>query len=325
MQPLTHIAFAMNTGTYAHSPALRQALAMARAHQATLTLINVLPELPPLLRAQLSEEQQQQLADGAIRREREALTAFASSLGDDVSIRIDIRMGKTFVEIIRAVLRQGFSLLVKETDEITWFSSYFGSDDMHLLRKCPCPLLLMGKDAAPEFARLMAAVDFDEENLLDADSHHDELNHRILALCASLSLSATSQLHVVHAYEAEQAGFMSLWVDNPDAMEKDLHATALKHKQRQMAVLMDEFKQRLGADAYEYLSPQSQIIKGRASTELPKHAQTLGADIVVMGTVARTGIAGVLIGNTAETILSQLRCAVLALKPASFVCPIQPE
>jgi nucleotide-binding universal stress UspA family protein len=48
----------------------------------------------------------------------------------------------------------------------------------------------------------------------------------------------------------------------------------------------------------------------------------LQADIVVMGTVARTGISGLIIGNTAETILNQLTCSVLAVKPSGFKTPV---
>ena len=49
----------------------------------------------------------------------------------------------------------------------------------------------------------------------------------------------------------------------------------------------------------------------------------LQADLVVMGTVARTGIAGLLIGNTAEAILEQVQCSVLAVKPPGFVSPVK--
>lgn len=42
-----------------------------------------------------------------------------------------------------------------------------------------------------------------------------------------------------------------------------------------------------------------------------------------MGTVARTGISGVIIGNTAEAVLEQLQCSVLALKPPGFVTPVK--
>lgn len=41
-----------------------------------------------------------------------------------------------------------------------------------------------------------------------------------------------------------------------------------------------------------------------------------------MGTVARTGIPGFIIGNTSEAVLYQLECSVLALKPPGFVCPV---
>jgi universal stress protein E len=43
---------------------------------------------------------------------------------------------------------------------------------------------------------------------------------------------------------------------------------------------------------------------------------------VVMGTVARTGVPGFIMGNTAETILSQIDCSVLAIKPPGFTTPV---
>ncbi|MEO8271575.1 MAG: universal stress protein [Aureliella sp.] len=41
-----------------------------------------------------------------------------------------------------------------------------------------------------------------------------------------------------------------------------------------------------------------------------------------MGTVSRTGLSGLLIGNTAQHILDHIECSVLAVKPANFICPI---
>ncbi len=43
---------------------------------------------------------------------------------------------------------------------------------------------------------------------------------------------------------------------------------------------------------------------------------------VVMGTVARTGVAGLLVGNTAERLLDEVRCSVITLKPPGFVSPV---
>ena len=58
---------------------------------------------------------------------------------------------------------------------------------------------------------------------------------------------------------------------------------------------------------------------------IPRLASKLQADLIVMGTVARTGIPGLFIGNTAETILGRVECSVLAVKPPGFVTPVKLE
>jgi len=44
-----------------------------------------------------------------------------------------------------------------------------------------------------------------------------------------------------------------------------------------------------------------------------------------MGTVARTGMPGLLIGNTAEGVLNEIDYSVLAVKPPGFVTPVTLE
>jgi nucleotide-binding universal stress UspA family protein len=44
-----------------------------------------------------------------------------------------------------------------------------------------------------------------------------------------------------------------------------------------------------------------------------------------MGTVARIGVAGLFIANTAEAILEQIECSVLAVKPEGFETPVSLE
>ena len=48
-----------------------------------------------------------------------------------------------------------------------------------------------------------------------------------------------------------------------------------------------------------------------------------GIDLVVMGSVGRSGLSGMLIGNTAERILRKLPCSVLVVKPDGFVSPVR--
>lgn len=65
--------------------------------------------------------------------------------------------------------------------------------------------------------------------------------------------------------------------------------------------------------------------RGNPREAIPGLARELKADLVVMGTVARTGIAGFIIGNTVESILDDIGCSELAVKPDGFVSPVAPD
>ena len=54
---------------------------------------------------------------------------------------------------------------------------------------------------------------------------------------------------------------------------------------------------------------------GEPEKVIPSTAASVKAAVVVLGVVGRKGLSGRIIGNTAEKILSLLRCDVLALKP----------
>lgn len=168
----------------------------------------------------------------------------------------------------------------------------------------------------------MAAVDFDDEFDVGSDGHNDELNQMILELSSSLALSNLAALHLVNAYDVPQAGFVSLWAEQPDKIEKNLFEAEYRKRRYKMDILMDNLKHTLGTESFEYLAPHTHIVKGTPGRELPKLADSIKADLVVMGTIARTGIAGMIIGNTAENVLSQLQCSVLAIKPKAFVSPV---
>ncbi len=78
-------------------------------------------------------------------------------------------------------------------------------------------------------------------------------------------------------------------------------------------------------EAYETVKPKTSVPKGRASKIIPTLALKLRVDLIVMGTVARTGISGLIIGNTAENVLRNIDCSVLAVKPPGFISPVKLE
>ena len=142
-------------------------------------------------------------------------------------------------------------------------------------------------------------------------------------MTSSLALSDFAALHFVHVWDAPGEATVRSWSNNPnEAVISYVEGERLRHE-RGLERLHEQLKSYLGKEAHEYLSPQFHLRRGTASTVIPETARQLQADMVVMGTVARTGIAGLLIGNTAETILEQLKCSVLAIKPAGFISPVK--
>jgi nucleotide-binding universal stress UspA family protein len=71
------------------------------------------------------------------------------------------------------------------------------------------------------------------------------------------------------------------------------------------------------------LSTKVHFIKGDPGQVIPSFATEHRIDVLVIGTIGRSGTSGLIIGNTAEKVLNQLQCSVLALKPPGFVSPIQ--
>jgi len=64
------------------------------------------------------------------------------------------------------------------------------------------------------------------------------------------------------------------------------------------------------------------LLWGSPAFEVVRLAKDLKSDLVVMGTIGRRGVEGLLLGNTAESILTHCDCDVLAVKPVEFVSPI---
>jgi nucleotide-binding universal stress UspA family protein len=240
-----------------------------------------------------------------------------------VDVQSQFLVGTQFLEIIREVLRYGRDLVIKVPETPDWLDQLFGSEDMHLLRKCPCPVWLIKPVAQKAYRRILAAVDLDDTHALTEQRSRSELNQQVLELASSMALSDFSELHVVHAWDAIGEGMLCGPFGHMPG-DKVITFVEQERQKREAGLnrLMHEVSNKLGQETFSYLKPRTHLIKGSARKEIPALARQIEADLIVMGTVARTGIPGFIIGNTAEAILSQIECSVLALKPTGFVTPV---
>lgn len=166
---------------------------------------------------------------------------------------------------------------------------------------------------------ILAAVDFDPSHPLSPEK---ELNQEIMELASSLALSDVASLHLAHAWETLPETLLSKTGISNEGIAAYIENERSRHETG-LSMLAEALRDRIGKDAYDYLSPHLHLPKGPAKRMIAALAAEVQADLVVMGTIARTGVSGLIIGNTAETILSQLSCSVLAIKPPGFTTPVE--
>lgn len=71
--------------------------------------------------------------------------------------------------------------------------------------------------------------------------------------------------------------------------------------------------------ANKYLAPELHAAKGYPGNVVPELAERLGAGLIIMGTAARAGLRGMLVGNTSEAVVSRTDSSLLIVKePSSF-------
>jgi nucleotide-binding universal stress UspA family protein len=70
---------------------------------------------------------------------------------------------------------------------------------------------------------------------------------------------------------------------------------------------------------------KAELVQGDPAKAIAALVKKEKIDLVVMGTVARSGLIGAIMGNTAERMIRTIRASLLALKPVDFKCPIRPE
>ena len=134
MKLFKRIAFVLsNHGQEAPEPALLRAVELAKTNQAELTLLKVIPSFSSFL-AFSSDEQT--LQRKFIEQEETMLAQLVASLDKNICIKTLLLTGKRYIETIHQVQIHGFDLVMKEPDQLDWLDRLFGSDDMHLLRKC---------------------------------------------------------------------------------------------------------------------------------------------------------------------------------------------
>lgn len=298
-------------GTTNNTEGLKQALSLARNNDAPLAILMLCPEFPKEL-----PDYQKTYEEVMCKQMRESVEAIREALKlshDAIAVTIEMMNDNTpAIKIIQHVLRHGHDMVIKEGVSRD-AQGGFKAVDMELLRKCPVPVWLC-KPIAHSHQDIQVAVAIDPEG---ADSVSRDLSMRLLERARALADGCSGVVHIVSCWDYEIEMYLrnNSWIPTSDA---DVDQAILRAQTEHRAALEDIIKAS-GVDSGLY---QTHHIRGHAAECIPEFVRTHPIDILVMGTVARSGIPGFLIGNTAEDIVQKLTCSLVALKPNGFVSPI---
>lgn len=307
MKNFNKILVAVDTRLESH-PILNQAAQVAKENQATVTVVDVVPEFSWTVRWTLPDHEEVRRTLG--RDKEQKLAKIVESLkAQGIEATSRVLWGKTSVEIIREVIRGRHDLILRVAKgHESVARGFFGATGRRLLRECPCAVCLIPEVQTQDFKHVLACVDPSSEHELDA-----ELNEKVLGMATGVSTRHKSELSIIHAWSIDSEQLLKHRM-SPEDYDNMVSRQKASRRDR-----LNSFLQSHGCtvdDDHVYL------VKSDPGYAIPDFAREKKVDLVVMGTVARSGLTGMVIGNTAERILEDLECSVLALKPSGFESPI---
>lgn len=289
--------------TEPNQQAVETALDMARRTGARVTFLAALDLSAHTLHLVEQETTEQNVLTLA-REQLSKLAAEASRQG--IEAQSHVAIGKPSVELIRQVLRDQHDLLIVGSRNLSGLRRVvIGSTGTKLLRKCPCPVWITKPRTEPRIQRILVATDL------------THVGESLIRWGGFLAEKEGAELRVVHALEYPWTGAMrriQLPQEQVEAYQKAIRSEASSAMARLLACPEIQALPQ---------PPQVDLIEGVADAVILKEIHDHQIDLLVMATVGRSGIQGLLIGNTAERLLPEIQCSVLALKPEDFQSPVR--
>lgn len=171
-------------------------------------------------------------------------------------------------------------------------------EDWNLLRHAPGPVLLVKKHQQQHNHSILCAIDATSK-----DPGHGAINDNILAYGEQFADILSSQLHLMNAYPISSIAFSML----PSASTpNDLNTYLQKHH----LTACERYARR-----YNIEEEHLHLTEGEPGDAIVDLGRNLDVDLIILGTVARSGMKAILLGNTAEQVVEQTDADVLAVKP----------
>lgn len=233
-----------------------------------------------------------------IEQAQQSLAANIQSVfADTTAIKSEVVVSNNIADwVVEHCERTSVDLVIKGGHRTE--SLFHTPSDWILIRHLHCPILIASHAKWKSKSNILLAVD-----LSTKDKNHQKLNSLVLKWGEVLSKGTQNQLHAVY----------SIPIAKPllefDVVSK--HSVEMK-KTPEMEVKMQEL-----LDRFDMSNVSPHVTAGPPDKSIPHQASKLKSDLVIIGSVGREGLSGLLLGNTAEKVLHHLHtdCLIIKLAP----------
>ncbi len=296
--------------------AIQKGLALASAHRAEVFVFAVLKDFD-VLAASFSEMiSKEEFHQNLINYYNLQITKLVNDNNPhNIDVSVELVTGIPYIEIIRKAFSINADIILHSSKQEEQGRLFFSSSDWRLIRKSPIPVWIIKNKQHHIPKQIMAAID-----VMDS-SATKSLNKNILELAAEITYYSSSHLTVFSAWDLlgeemlRHSPFLSTTQRQLDNALMNV-STAVQEKHNELKLWLSK-NTKLDGKKITWL-----LEKGDARKLIPTFVNDHNIGLLIMGTVNRTGISGLLIGNTAETILSKIQCSVITMKPPMFKSPV---
>jgi len=272
--------------------ALAQAVRIAGWNQAKLHAVHIIETLVAMELQGALTPYVQEIQDGLLAEARASWTAFANDIPGKSAIDFDVAINNPLVELLRRVRDRKADLLVLGSHGVSP-GPMPGILAAQCVRRIPTRVLLVRDKHTGPFKSIVACVDF------------SETSRDALEAALRFATQDNAALHILHIFQPP-------WKRSKSASKTPEYAAAFK------SALLEQLKS---------FCPQNrpEVAWSKASFEvleatghgagITEFIRSRKCDLAVLGTRGKTNLRDVLMGSTAERVVRDAPCSILAIKP----------
>lgn len=276
--------------------ALREAIRRASLDQAKITAVHVMDEyLASELKRALSTDEVAIRADWELKLRRFVNETDAGG----EAVAIELRIGHPFAELVEACHTHRADLLVMGAKGSHDEPHRIGVIAARCIRKAPVDVLVVRQESLQPFRRVVACVDLSENSA------------KAVQCALHLADQDKATLDCLYVYQSAMAMALDYggFVSPVPPITTDEQAR--KNWENELTTFLQPLLRHPGdVKVNPCIVEMVNVREG-----IMQHIETVGADLVVLGTRGSGVIRHMLIGTTAEKIVQHAPCSILAVKP----------